>query len=59
MTLIILALIAAILVALNCFYNVRGLFSLVLGGRYAKSEDLQFSIRKYKEENYLFGDEDF
>ena len=59
MTLIIIAAAAALIVALNCFYNLPALLWLVVGGEKSDDGDIQTSIRRYREENYRFTDEDF
>ncbi len=62
MTLIILAIFAAFLVALNCFYNLSALVCYVWHGsddRFIKDVESKLSIRRYEEENYVFNDSDF
>ena len=63
MTLIILALLAAVLVGLNCFYNLSGLFSLVMqeaGVRFVKADsDKRDLSHIYEEKDYVFADDDF
>ena len=63
MTLIILALLAAVLIGLNCFYNLSGLFSLVMQGagvRFVKADSDKPALSQiYEEKDYVFADDDF
>lgn len=63
MTLIILALLVALFVALNCFYNLTGLFSLVMqeaGARLIKANSDKPDLSQiYEEKDYVFADADF
>ena len=63
MTLIILALLVALFVALNCFYNLTGLFSLVMqeaGVRLVKANSDKPDLSQiYEEKDYVFADADF
>ena len=56
MFLIVLALIGVVLVALNCFYNLSGLFCYVTGMGKNFSAD---SVERFAQENYRFDDSDF
>ena len=63
MTLIILALLVALFVALNCFYNLTGLFSLVMQEASARlikaNSDKPDLSQIYEEKDYVFADADF
>lgn len=56
MILIVLALFAALLVALNCFYNLSGLFCYVVG---VKNSDSRDAFVRRSEEMVCFDDSDF
>lgn len=63
MTLVVLAILAAILVALNCFYDLSGLVSLFVqsaGVRFVKDGASDSDLSSiYEEKDYVFADADF